>query len=276
MLLKENPGIDKDQQEITYRRWKYVEKEKGKKLDMVDEVATMSELLNQYISDLQFMSLHMFNWKWHDQQFQYIKDHLQESHLLQVLDFAQKFMNELGEEPQSLHWADTQTVIHQIVNYYKCPIDGETITHEHIMISDDLKHDKYAAKAFEDASMKSLLTLSFKLKCILQFCDNCSGHYKSKGPFEYISLSETPVIRSFFGKKHGTGPSDGIAGRVKLAAKRNRKQGNLIRSALEFYEFLSKHFEKMQEIRNEKSNGKCNHFNQDCFFITNIDRTKEF
>ena len=31
----------------------------------------------------------------------------------------------------------------------------------------------------------------------------------------------------------------------------------------------------MQEIRNEKSNGKCNHFKQDCFFITNIDRTKE-
>ena len=101
MLLKENPGIDKDQEELTYRRWKYVEKEKGKKLDIVDEVATKSELLNQYISDLQFMSLHMFNWKWHDQQFQYIKNNLQESHLLQVLGFAQNFMNELGEEPQS-------------------------------------------------------------------------------------------------------------------------------------------------------------------------------
>ena len=171
MLLKENPGIDKDQEKITHRRWKYVEKEKGKKLDIVDEVATKSKLLSQYISDLQFMSLHMFNWKWHDQQFQYIKDNLQESHLLQVLDFAQNFMNELGEEPQSLHWAHTQTVIYPIVNYYKCPIDGETITHEHIMISDDLKHDKYAVKAFEDASLKSLLALSFKLKCILQFCD---------------------------------------------------------------------------------------------------------
>ena len=97
MLLKENPGIDKDPEQITYRRWKYVEKEKGKKLDIVDEVATKSKLLKQYISDLQFMSLHMFNRKWHDQQFQYIKDNLQESHLLQVLDFAQNFMNELGE-----------------------------------------------------------------------------------------------------------------------------------------------------------------------------------
>ena len=78
---------------------------------------------------------------------------------------------------------------------------------------------------------------------------NCSGLYKSKGPFEYISLSETPVVKSFFGKNHGKGPSDGVAGRVKLAAKRNRKQGNLIRSALKFYEFLSKHFEKMQNAR---------------------------
>ena len=66
MLLKENPGIAKDQEKITYRRWKYVENEKGKKLDIVDEVATKSKLLNQYISDLEFMSLHMFNWKWHD------------------------------------------------------------------------------------------------------------------------------------------------------------------------------------------------------------------
>ena len=49
----------------------------------------------------------------------------------------------------------------------------------------------------------------------------------------------------------------------------------MIRSALEFYEFLSKHFEKIQKIRNQKSNGKCNHFKQDCFFTTNINRTKE-
>ena len=217
----------------------------------------------------------MFNWKWHDQQFQYIKDNLQESHLLEVLDFAQNFMNELGEESQSLHWAHTQMVIHPIVNYHKCPIDAETITHEHIMISDDSKHDKCALKAFEDTSIKSLLALGFKPKCILQFCDNCRGQYKLKGPFEYISLLETSVVRSFFGKNHGKGLSDGAAGRVKQATKRNRKCGNLITSALEFYEFLSEHFEKMQKIRNEKLKGKCNHFKQDCFFITNINRTKE-
>ena len=46
MLLKENHGIAKDQEKITYRRWKYIENEKGKKLDIVDEVATKSELLN--------------------------------------------------------------------------------------------------------------------------------------------------------------------------------------------------------------------------------------
>ena len=34
MLLKENPGIDKDPEQITYRRWKCVKKEKGKKLDI--------------------------------------------------------------------------------------------------------------------------------------------------------------------------------------------------------------------------------------------------
>ena len=103
---------------------------------------------------------------------------------------------------------------------------------------------KYAVKAFKDASMKSLLALGFKPKCKVQFCDNCSGQYKSKGPFEYISLSETHVVRSFFGKNHGKGPSDGAAGRVKQVARRNKQCGNLIRSALEFYEFLSKHFEK--------------------------------
>ena len=97
------------------------------------------------------------------------------------------------------------------------------------MISDDFKHEKCAVKAFEDTSMKSLLALGFQLKCILQFCDNCSGQYKSKGPFEYISLSETPVIRSFFGKNHGKRPYAGEAGRVKLAAKENRKCGKCFR-----------------------------------------------
>ena len=147
----------------------------------------------------------------------HIRDNLKPGQLLQVLDFGQNYLNIYQDEPQGAHWDHTQTVIHPIVNYYIGP-DGKLVTDEHIMISDDLKHDKYAVKAFEEASLKHLKDKGFVPTMIIQFCDNCSGQYKSKGPFQFIFESQIPTLQMFFGAHHGKGPTDGAVGRIKSAA----------------------------------------------------------
>ena len=186
------------------------------------------------------MSMHLFSWKWNDAQFQFMKENLKAGMLGMVLDFAQNYMNIHVDEPQGCHWDHTQTAIHPIVIYRICPFDGQLITEEHVMISDDLKHDKFAVKAFEDVSVSYLRQEhGFDPTCIVQFCDNCSSQYKSKGPFQYISTAGIPTMRSYFGANHGKGPSDAATGRVKQALTQARKsRKHELRTAHEVYLFL--------------------------------------
>ena len=80
------------------------------------------------------------------------------------------------------------------------------------MITDDLCHDKFAVRAFEKQTLDHLKAKGFIPNQIIQFCDNCAGQYKSKGPFQFVSESEIPILRMFFGARHGKGPADGVVG----------------------------------------------------------------
>ena len=173
---------------------------------------TVLEFLDFFIKDIKELSLHLFNWKWHDQQFDYIKEHLQPGTLLQVLDFAQNYMNKYQDEPKECHWDHSQTVLHPINNHRHCAIDGKLIVEEHVIISNDLNHEKHAVKASEDTSMNELQRSGFKPTHVMQFCDNCSSQYKSKGPFQSIANAHIPTIHSYFGSNHGKGPSDSATG----------------------------------------------------------------
>ena len=152
---------------------------------------------------------------------------MKEGQLLQVFDFGQNYMNVYQNEPQGSHLDQTQTVIHLIVNYY-IGKDGKLVTEEHIMITDDLHHDKFAVKGFERQTLEKLEAKGFVPKQIIQFCDNCAGQYKSKGPFQFLSGSGIPTLSMFFGARHGKGPADGVVGRNKSAAKRAVKARQVV------------------------------------------------
>ena len=94
---------------------------------------------------------------------------------------------------------------------------------EHIMMTDDLKHNKFAVCAFEHQTLEHLKKKGFVPTKIIQLCHNCVGQYKSKGPFQFISDAGIPTIRMYFGARHGKGPADGAVGHIKLAAKRTVK-----------------------------------------------------
>ena len=228
-ILEENDGIEKCKEKITWNRWKWVLKNlktKVRKLDIEKNTGTRMELVQQYLDDLKAMSFHLFSCNWNYSQFTYLKDNLKPGQLLQVLDFSQNYMNIYQDEPQSVHWDHSMTVIRPIVNYFKME-DGKRITEEHIMLSDDLLHDKFAVRVFEKTTMDHLRAKGIVLKQIIQFCDNCAVQYKSKGPFQFISESNIPTVWLFFGAHHGKGPADRVVGRTKAAARRAVKREKL-------------------------------------------------
>ena len=75
----------------------------------------------------------------------------------------------------------------------------------------------------------------------------------------------------FFGECHGKGPADGVVGRMKSAAKRAVKvQRAVIRNAWEFAQFCKEEFKhnKFDPLLNQ-------HFIQEIFYVTDIERDKE-
>ena len=96
---------------------------------------------------------------------------------------------------QSKHWNHSQTVIHPIVNFYLCSTCGELVTEEHVMVTPDPDHDKFAVRQFELQTMKFLQQQGFVPSCCLQFCDNCGFQYKGYGSFEYLSQFELQTMK---------------------------------------------------------------------------------
>ena len=197
-----------------------------------------------------------------------MKENLKEGQLLQVLDFGQNYMNVFQDEPQGSHWDHMQTVIHPIVNYY-IGKDGKLVT-EHIMITDDLSHDKFAVKEFERQTLEHLKNKGFVPNQIIQFCDNCAGQYKSKGPFQFISASGIPTLRMIFVARHEKGPADGVVGRIKSAAKRAVKAHRVvIQNAQQFADFCKSQF---KHNAYDPQKGEVQHFLQEFFFVEEIPR----
>ncbi len=107
----------------------------------------------------------------------------------------------------------TKLFLHPIVNHYKDE-SGDLITEEHLMILTNRVYDKFAVKTFEEISL-SEIKKSISIKRILQHCNNCSGQYKSFGPFQFISESNVLIVQTFFGARHGKSEADGVVGHIK-------------------------------------------------------------
>ncbi len=269
-LMSHNQHLDWNST-INWRHWGYKQREDTKnpcskqKYMFRDECGQLHELLDMYIDQLEDMTLHTFHCNWNYAQYQELKSSLLNGELLQILDFAQNYLCVAQDAPQSLHWDHMQVVLHPIINHF-INADGKLVCEEHIIISNDRRHDKYAVHAFEEVSLRSLKE-HLDIKCIYQFCDNCAGQYKSFGPFQFISSSEIPITCSYFGARHGKSEADRAIGQLKQAIARDVKSRNVvIRNAEEFYTHC------MQR------KWKCQHCDTHCrkfFLVNDVDQSEK-
>ncbi len=160
------------------------------------------------------MSWHLFNFKWQGQQFELAKSSLRDSEVLMVMDFTQNFEHKYGQEPQSSHWYHTTTTMHPVVCYYKCLDCHNMRKEELIMLSDDMDHNAYAVKAFENKALEHLHEGGMTVMQAIQFMDNCAAQYKSHKLFDILSYRKIPFERHYFRSQHGKGPGDAAIGRV--------------------------------------------------------------
>ena len=200
----------------TIIKWKRWDSDKLTKcMDPHIETGTKYQYLKVLGDDMKDLALHLFDMWLNYSQLNYIMDPetLEYDHLVQVRDFGRNYLNQFQDEPQSLFWYHTQTVMHPIINYYRCPqCPKKIVSDEHIIISDNRKHDKQVVQTFEEVSLGFLASEGIVPTKKIQFCDNYLQQYESRGCFYYMSKSDVPLVRCYFGTRHGKGPVDGCVG----------------------------------------------------------------
>ena len=176
-----------------------------------------ADLLDRYVKALESMLSHSFFTAWNFHQYLVCKNNLEKGYILVVHDYAQNYLCIHQNEIQAMHWCHEQVTLHPSCISYRCPIEGCNciVLHEIVHISDDLKHDAHLVKRFQSANLQILQKRGVDIRKIVKSVNQAPSQYKNKSAFRYLSQEKIPTIRNFFGVRHGKGPCDACAGRIK-------------------------------------------------------------
>ena len=215
----------------------------------------------------------MFDARWQQKAFAFIKDKFKPTELVSVIDFSENYTTFFQDAVQSSYWVNTQVTLFPIVAWYKCNCPESPTVREYIVfISDDLKHDYNAVHLFQTIAYGFICNnRGVRINRIIEFSDGCASQFKSRGPFADISNSiqdfRVPIERHFFGSRHGKNDSDGVSGVIKSAVRRAVTTNRCtVSSAEEMFQFCNDKL-TMPDVRD----GKCQHVRHTFFFIPTID-----
>ena len=131
-----------------------------------------------------------------------------------IMDFAQNYVHKRQNEIHGAHWTQKQTTVHPIVVYYKCLEESckQNVKEEVMCLSDDPRHDDFAVNSFIEKAIQHLKEKKVPIDRIIMWSDNAGPQYKSCKVFDTLSKMKIPVLRNYFGAKHGKSEADSAIG----------------------------------------------------------------
>lgn len=267
LRIEENQNLDWNKT-VFHSKWESVKvapKKEGDKdrttFERKKKPSTLEQLLDEYLADLELMSLHQFNFRFQGEAFEKWMERLAVGDLLLVSDFGTNYSHKLLIEPQSKHWSRKQTTNHNTVCFFICPQGcGTIVKHEIVCLSDDRKHDLFAVDAFENRILQHFKQCKIPVKRIIRFTDNCATQYKSLKVFDLMSRKTIPYLLNHFGAKHGKGPADGVGGRMMQMLDRGINNGVVdITDAKTMAEYLTESVDGLVEAQANIRPGRKHH-----------------
>ena len=223
-----------------------------------------ADLLNRYVNELRKMSQHSFFAAWNFHQYLVCKNNLEKGLILVVHDYAQNYLCIHQNEIQAMHWSHAQVTMHPSCISYRCPIEGcsHMVLHEIVHISADMTHNAHLAQRFQSANLEILRRRDVEIRKIKEFTDQAPSQYKNKSVFRYLAQEKIPTIRNYFSVRHGKGPCDACAGRIK------RRLATLVKSEECTINSPATCFEACKKLETEWPNK-----NECCHYILNFNYT---
>ena len=147
------------------------------------------------------------------------------------LDFSEKLKVPLKYEPQSMHWTNSQVIVHSGIS----KVSGEKTYHPYF--SDDKVQDY----VFVSIALSEMMNEQEDIdgKTIVVGADNCVVQYKCAVHFECMQELATTVVRLYSVPGHGKGEVDDVGGIPKVEVRREVAAGKKLQFGDEMVEFLS-------------------------------------
>ncbi|GFO44592.1 (S)-beta-bisabolene synthase [Plakobranchus ocellatus] len=227
---------------VRWQRWERVKKQDGSyRLDLILKEGNVQTIVKELKFEMKNLPMHDFVHRWQSRQFCSLSRDIPEAWAVVVLDFAENYLCQQQDQPQSAYFGYTQVTVHPCVIYYGCTCSLRK-TLNWTFISDVLKHNADMVHVITQQILEHLVSLN--IKKVVIFSDGCAAQYKSKLPFFHLQSYDhldIDVERCFFGARHGKNPCDALGGVLKQAASRAVKSRQvIIQSAQDLYEFAKK------------------------------------
>ena len=266
-LIESNPDLMKKRGKVYWKQWALKELERMgkngkpiKRMALEEHKGTYEEILNEYITQLDSMSLHQFNKLWQLKNFNETLRNLQVGQVLFVHDFSQNLLMYIQDEASGAHWDHEQVTIHPTVAFYVCETCGKVVKEEIIHITSDKKHDVHSVHVFQDKSIRHLLAKGIRIEEIIEFTDHCSSQYKSKTAFFLLSNLKIPLCRHYFGVKHGKGPSDRAGAHYKNFVRKTVKSGKrFMTSCSDLAKYSQEEYDHQIECDEDRNDERSEH-----------------
>ena len=145
------------------------------------------------------------------------------------MDFAENYACTTQDEVQSAHWKQAQIKLYASVAWFRSDI------FLHIIIGDNLKHDKYAVVVY----LSEILEYKPENVHFLKVLKTKNSQFKNKyvmGAIEMLSeMHNIKIIWNFSPTSHGKGPVDGVGATLKrMAADKVCRRESIINNLQDF------------------------------------------
>ena len=189
-----------------------------KKIQKVLKEGTVDDLLEDLEVQLPSFLEHVFVKQQQARIFKEKMEHLTEEEAVVQVDFAENFSCKYLGEVQSAHWSQDQVTLFTVAIWTKSG-DKNSCCESHVIVSDDLKHDKTSVAVFMCKVVNDLVKGRHpNITRVWIFSDGPSSQFKNRYIAHFLHLLQGQGLNiqwNYFATSHGKGAVYGIGGTVK-------------------------------------------------------------
>jgi len=188
-----------------------------KKMKKICKEGSVREALGSLQQKLPSFLEHVFVKRQQSSYFEEKLKNLKKDEAVIQVDFSENYSCQFQDEIQAAHWNQDQITLFPVA-VWTIDCNGEKICDSHVIVSDDLGHNKQSVAVFMSIVIdKFVKEIHDDVKSVFVFSDGPSSQFKNRYIVNFLHTlnAKVNIQWNYFATSHGKGAVDGIGGTVK-------------------------------------------------------------